>query len=121
MPSENAPPFRFSLSDLPWTQIAPGLREKTHVSGSNHFRIVEFSLSFQEPEWCLKRHAGFVMSGEIVVNVAGQRVTYRQGDVIDLPPGVRHRHHATVETAQLFLIEAAPTDSAGDPNSDPSR
>ncbi len=111
MPSDNIRRFGFNLSGMPWRELAPGLREKSHDSGKSLFRLVEFSAPFTEQEWCTKQHAGFVLQGEIVVNVDGQLVTYRQGDVIALPSGVRHRHDTTVKTAQLFLIENSPARS----------
>ena len=109
MSSESHNGFGFGLQDIPWTQLAPGLREKTHQSGERRFRILELSDPFREPDWCMRAHAGYVLAGEIVVNVDGKLVTYREGDVIDLPQGVRHRHDSTVKTATLFLIENVTT------------
>lgn len=95
----------------PWTQLVPGLREKAYDVGERRFRILEFSEPFEEPDWCLKEHTGYVLEGEIVVNVNGDIVTFRQGDAINLPQGVRHRHESTTKTAVLFLIE--PVTEAG--------
>lgn len=97
--------FVFPLDELPWQQIAPGLREKSQTSGKVRFRIVEFSSSFVEPDWCVKAHAGYVLEGGIVVDVDGQRVRFRKGEALHLPPGIRHRHLETLETAVLFLVE----------------
>ncbi len=105
MPSDTHDGFGCGLQGIPWTQLAPGLREKSHDSGERRFRILEFSEPFREPDWCMRAHAGYVLAGEIVVNVDGKLVTYRQGDVIDLPEDVRHRHDSTLNTATLFLIE----------------
>lgn len=105
MPSHTHRAFGFDLQRVPWTQLAPGLREKACVSGKRRFRILEFCEPFRETDWCLQGHVGYVLEGEIVVNVDGKRVTYCEGDVIDLPHGVRHRHDSTVNTATLFLIE----------------
>lgn len=99
------------MQTVPWTQLAPGLREKAHDAGERRFRILEFSEPFEEPDWCVNGHTGYVLKGEIVVNVNGEFVTFRQGDVINLPQGVRHRHDSTTKTATLFLIE--PLNEAG--------
>ena len=94
------------MRGLPWTVLAPGLREKACVSEEHRFRLLEFLEPFQELDWCVRAHAGYMLEGQIVINVNGKLVTYRQGDVIDLPHGVRHRHDSTVETATLFLVES---------------
>ena len=99
--------FVFPLRDLPREEVAPGLRGKAHVSGEQRFRIVEFTTPFEETAWCTKAHAGHVIDGEMIVNVDGDFVTYRTSDVINLQADVRHRHHKTVRTATLFLIENA--------------
>ncbi len=97
--------FGASLAQLPWRELAPGLREKACQSGSQRFRLVEFAISFQEPDWCEKGHVGYVLSGGIVVDINGANVSYRAGDVLNIPSGVRHKHVTTIETATLFLVE----------------
>ncbi|NNE01453.1 MAG: cupin domain-containing protein [Pirellulaceae bacterium] len=105
MANQEVPAFGHCLSAQPWQQLADGLREKSCDVGPQRFRIVEFSEPFEEPEWCYRGHAGYVLSGQMIVNVDGVMTTYRAGDVISLPRGVRHRHHTTIETTQLFLVE----------------
>ncbi len=107
--SDNSPPFSFPLVSLPWVQLAAGLREKSYCTADRKFRLLEFGVEFQEPDWCTQGHQGYVLDGEIIVDVAGERVTFRSGDVIDLPAGSQHRHQRTVSTATLFLIEELPT------------
>lgn len=99
--------FGFHLDGLAWRDTAPGLREKKYESGERCFRLLEFRESFREPNWCTRGHTGYVLSGEIVVCIEDQLITYRQGNVLDIPEGIRHRHHSTTETAVLFLIENA--------------
>lgn len=105
MYSANHDGFGASLNSLPWNQLAPGLRDKVYETRQRRFRILEFSEPFEEPDWCIKGHAGYVLEGEIVVNVDGRSVTFRAGDVIDLPVGTRHKHDRTVQAATLFLVE----------------
>ncbi len=101
--------FGASLEQLPWRQLAPGLREKAYETQTQRFRLVEFAESFQEPDWCDKGHAGYVLSGAIVVNMNGTEVTFGKGDAVNIPAGVLHRHVATIEIATLFLVENVDT------------
>ncbi len=105
MSSVNHDGFGAPLISLPWNQLAPGLRDKVYETRQRRFRILEFSEPFQEQDWCMKGHAGYVLDGEIVVNVDGRMVTYRAGDVIDIPSGTRHKHDRTIAPATLFLVE----------------
>lgn len=106
--------FGINLAGQPWNQLAPGLREKSQAIDQRRFRLVEFSEAFRELDWCFQGHVGYVVAGEIVVNVDGELVTYREGDVIDLPAGTRHRHDRTITTAVLILIEHR-TDKSSSP------
>lgn len=98
--------FGISLEQLPWRDLAPGLREKAYETEARRFRLAEFSESFQEPDWCEKGHAGYVLSGAIVVNMNGTEVRFGKGDAVNIPAGLRHKHVATIETATLFLVES---------------
>lgn len=97
--------FGASLEQLPWKELAPGLREKVFEAESRRCRLVEFAESFQELDWCEKGHVGYVLSGAIVVNVNGTKVRFGKGDVVSIPAGVPHKHISTIETATLFLVE----------------
>ena len=66
MSSDSHNGFGFGIEGIPWTQLAPGLREKRDEAGERRFRLLEFSEPFQEPDWCMKRHAGYVLEGEII-------------------------------------------------------
>lgn len=97
--------FGVELRNQEWRTLAPGLREKAHTIRGQRYRIVEFRSEFYERDWCLRGHAGYVLRGEITVNVDGVEVSYREGDAVDLPAGTPHRHLKTVEVAELLLIE----------------
>ena len=99
--------FGCVMEQLPWVQRSPAMREKVSQNGERRFRVVEFAAAFREPNWCTEGHVGYVLAGETDVLVDGQTVTYRKRDVIDLPPGTRHRRNATIETTTLFLFETS--------------
>lgn len=101
----NAGSITESLSSLPWNRVAEGMRDKSVVLGAQRFRLVEFSDGFEEPDWCHKQHAGYVLEGEMTVNVDGTNVTFKTGDAVFLPKGVPHRHDTASCVTTLFLIE----------------
>ncbi len=100
-------PCRIVFDPLPWQSIAQGLRQKTHQEGSVRLRLVEYGIDFEETEDCTCGHTGYVVSGEMVVKIAGTLTTFRAGDALVIPAGEphRHRHHKTIKTTTLFLVE----------------
>ena len=97
----------FAWDAIAWETPAPGLRTKTVVRDAKKLRLVEFGADFVEPDWCARGHVGLVLEGEMELNVDGRVVTLRAGDALMLPGGQehRHRHHATIKTTRLFLVE----------------
>jgi hypothetical protein len=97
----------FAFETIAWETPAPGLRTKTVARGGKKLRLVEFGADFVEPDWCTRGHAGLVLEGEMDLNVDGQVVRLCAGDALMLPGGEqhRHRHHATIKTTRLFLVE----------------
>ena len=99
----------FAFDAIAWETPAPGLRTRTVVRGGKKLRLVEFGAAFVEPDWCTRGHAGLVLEGEMELNVDGRIVKLRAGDALMLPAGAahRHKHHATIATTRLFLVEEA--------------
>ena len=97
----------FAWDAIAWETSTPGVRTKTVVRGGKKLRLVEFGRDFVEPEWCTRGHAGLVLEGEMDLNVDGSIVKLRAGDAVMLPGGAehRHKHHATIATTRLFLVE----------------
>jgi hypothetical protein len=91
----------------PWESGVPGLKTKTVVQGDKRLRLVQFDLDFVEQEWCTRGHAGFMLEGAMEVDIDGTIVGYQAGDGLLIPAGeaTRHRHHATLRPATLFLVE----------------
>jgi len=97
----------FAFEAIAWEAPAPGLRTKTVVRGGTKLRLVEFGANFVEPDWCTRGHNGLVLEGEMELDVDGRVVRLRAGDALMVPDGQehRHRHHATIATTRLFVVE----------------
>ena len=100
--------YRILLDAMPWETPAPFMRVKTVNAGRLTMRLVEFQRGFVEEDWCPREHAGFVLSGRMMVEFAGgASVEFSAGDGIDIPLGPAHRHKATplTESVLLLLVE----------------
>ena len=99
--------LRIDFDTLDWQSPLPGARAKVYREGSRQLRLVEFTSEFVEPDWCIKGHIGFVQSGTLEVDFAGQVVRYPEGSGVFIPPGSSHAHKARSVTpvVRLVLVE----------------
>lgn len=95
------------FESLEWQAPMPGIRFKVFGDGRRQVRLVEFTSTFVELQWCEKGHMGVVMRGELEIDFDGQIVRYRQGSGIFIPTGAstKHKARSVTPTVQLFLVE----------------
>ena len=95
------------LVELPWHEPAKGSRFKTLQQAGKRVRLVEYTEDFVEAEWCHHGHVGYVVKGELEIDLHGTIMSLREGDGIFILRARqnRHRHHATIKPATLFLVE----------------
>ncbi len=100
---------KVSFESLPWQSPLPCARYKAFQQGNRRLRLVEFSRGFAEPDWCMKGHVGYVLTGEMAIDFGGNCVRFAAGDGIFIPAGPENRHKATVlsDTVTLVLVEDA--------------
>ena len=101
--------YNVNFASMPWDTSTPGVRFKVQKQDGTQLRLVEFFREFVESDWCLRRHVGYLLEGELEIDFNGQRVLFRQGDGIFIPPGEAHKHKARVLTdlAKVILVEDA--------------
>lgn len=82
------------------------------MRGNKEIRWVELTDEFIEPDWCEKLHIGYVLEGEMEINLSTGHGAIKQvktGDGVFIPRGKqhRHRHHSTKQPMRLILVEGA--------------
>jgi ethanolamine utilization protein EutQ (cupin superfamily) len=94
---------------LPWQSPMNGIRFKAYQNEGQRLRVVEFTREFIEPDWCTKRHIGYVLEGQMDIDFSGDVVRFKAGDGLFIPAGQAYKHKAKVvsETVKLFLVEDA--------------
>ena len=92
---------------LGWETPCAGVRCKTFQLHHKRMRLVEYSADFIEPDWCMKGHTGYVISGTFEIDFNGNSVLYNAGDGIYIPAGEGYKHKAKIlsEKALVFLSE----------------
>ena len=99
--------YKVPLETMPWVTAAPGVRFKLYQQGDRQIRLVEFTGEFAEPDWCRKGHVGYVLEGQLELDIAGQVAVFGPGDGIFIPTGQQHKHMAKTLTdvVRIILVE----------------
>jgi hypothetical protein len=97
------------FSSLPWTDTAPGAREKAFATAGKRVRLVELTGEFKEADWCTRAHFGYVMSGVLEIAFEKKKVVVGVAEGLAIPGGdaFRHKVRAVTPSVQLFLVEDA--------------
>jgi len=96
------------FEELEWVQGATGARYKEYIQGDQKMRLVEFSYGFNEEDWCIKGHIGFVIKGSMKIDFSGNVVSYHSGDGLWIAEGEADKHKVLIGeggSVLLFLVE----------------
>jgi len=99
--------YQVLFDEMEWQASIHGARFKVFRNGEKQLRLVEFTDEFVEPEWCVKGHIGYVISGELEIDFHGRLVRYPEGSGIFIPSGAASGHKGRSVTSKvlLFLVE----------------
>lgn len=99
--------YKVDFKSAQWEVPVPGVRSKVYMQEGRQIRLVEFTAEFEEADWCLKGHVGYVLEGTLQVDFNGRRIVFDQGDGVFIPAGEDHKHmaKALTEVARLILVE----------------
>ena len=100
--------IRAEFAAIAWESPAPNLRFKAITKDGVRLRLVEFSRGFVEHDWCGNKHVGYVLSGELAIELPTGTIHVREGEGLVLSgPGARHKASPVTDTVTLFLVEDA--------------
>jgi len=95
--------YLINFKNISWEIPIEGIRQKSYVYNNQRIRLVEFSDTFIEEDWCVLGHVGYVLKGEISVYFGEKKVIFKQGDGIFIPNGESHKHKAKVSSGGKAL------------------
>ena len=99
--------YKIVFDDIAWIEAGDGMRYKRIQQGDTQLRLVEWDNAMVHANWCLKGHIGYVIEGEVEIDIAGKVFSYGQGDVFIVPEGEEHKHRPKVLTEKMrfFAVE----------------
>jgi quercetin dioxygenase-like cupin family protein len=85
-----------------------GIYLKVYEQNQQMIRLVKFNPGFIEPDWCKKRHVGFVLEGSFDLEFPDKTLQYKSGDGVFMDGTQDHKHIVKVTSNDpviLFLVD----------------
>ena len=93
---------------IAWERPHEGVKQKVYSDGKTRLRLLQFNEDFIENDWCLKKHIGYVLNGEMKIDFDGTIKHYKKGDGLWIPEGIDSKHKVLIEKGkhvELILFE----------------
>ena len=99
--------YRIDFKSMPWESPAAGVKLKAYERNGRKLRLAEFTREFVEPDWCTKRHIGYILEGQLEVSFDGKVIMFGPGDGLFIQAGKKHKHKGRVLTdvVKIILVE----------------
>lgn len=99
--------YKVDFKTTPWETPAVGVRFKAYEQGGRKLRLAEFTKEFVEADWCTKGHIGYILEGQMEIDIDGNIIPFGSGDGLFIPVGKKHKHKAKVltDTLKIILVE----------------
>jgi ethanolamine utilization protein EutQ (cupin superfamily) len=108
MKEEDMSQYRIDLSEVTWSDSAPGLKTVTVATGLGTLRLAVFAAGFKDADWCSSGHLGYCLEGEAEVAFeSGETVVFRPGDVVSIPAGTKHKTTVGRSESRIVFFSAA--------------
>lgn len=101
----------FNTEKEPWTPWSkPGASGRVKIFNSNgkRLRLLELPPGFDEENWCLVGHQGYVLEGRFTIIFDDASFDCSPGMAFSIPDGVRHRSKGAQDGQTLvFVVDSA--------------
>ena len=99
---------KIEFNNIPWELISRGVKQKQFHTQNNRIRILRLEDGFEEKDWCINGHIGYLLAGEMTIDFAGNKVQYKSGDAFVIALGASNKHKAIISKGnfvELLLVE----------------
>lgn len=92
------------FENISWVESGKGMRYKVFKNDIQQIRLVEFSEGFEEKDWCLRGHAGYVLEGSCLIDFNGSKELFKEGDIILIPKSDDDKHKLIINKGERVLL-----------------
>ena len=99
--------MKINFENIPWEEVLPGFKQKKVLEGNVIVRLVEVGAGFVESGWCMKEHSGFIIKGNLIVELENKEIIFEQGQALLLLKNIKHRINMlkVTSTVEFILFE----------------
>jgi hypothetical protein len=112
MTETTLPAVGIDFPGQPWEKWhKPGADGRVKIAYSNgqRLRLLELPAGFNEEEWCLRGHIGYVLGGEFTIHFKDRSVPCRPGMGFAIPDDEPHRSQGSdAEQTVVFVLDRDP-------------
>jgi len=101
-------PIPLGLRSAPAAAPLPHASVRAVPFSDGQVRVLRLERGFVEPDWCRRPHLGYVLSGELVLDlVDGSRLIIPAGEAFELTadPARAHKAAPAGEAVEILLVE----------------
>jgi mannose-6-phosphate isomerase-like protein (cupin superfamily) len=92
-----------------WHKPGADGQVKIAYVGDRRLRLLELPAGFNEENWCLRGHVGYVLQGEFTVHFRDRSVPCRPGMGFVIPDDEEHRSQGSQgEPTVVFVVDEVP-------------
>jgi len=89
-----------------WSKPGAEGRVKIFYSNSKRLRLLELPAGFDEENFCLVGHQGYVLSGNFTIIMDGDEYKCQPGDFFSIPDGIPHRSKGDKDSiTTVFVVD----------------
>lgn len=87
-----------------WSKPGANGRVKIFRSNGHRIRLLELPAGFNEQNWCLAGHQGYVLKGRFTIEFDDRSFDCHPGMAFSIPDGIRHRSRGAEDSETLVFV-----------------
>jgi Cupin domain len=87
-----------------WDKPGANGRVKLFNSNGKRLRLLELPPGFNEENWCVVGHQGYVFEGRFIIQLDDREFQCGPGMAFSIPDGVRHRSRGAQDSRTLVFV-----------------
>ena len=99
---------KIKFDNIEWEHPSHGVKQKMFTKGNKTIRLVRFDDTFKELDWCTKGHIGYVLDGEMNLELENETLYFQKGDGLWINELDENKHKTIVSKGkfvELLLFE----------------
>ncbi len=95
-------------------EVLPGFKQKKVLKNNMIVRLINVDVGFVENGWCMKEHSGYIIKGNLIVELENNELIFEPGQALLLFKNIKHRVNMLKATSgvEFILFEKIENDNS---------